>query len=107
MAEYELKFMFDWGSGICVWSNNEAANRKYGYAVESESLPVSKELAEELNFLASKHDEALDWSCPQNDLLWSVEEKAEFITAAEKVYNRLCGELGSDYHVELMKEFLI
>ena len=24
MGKYELKFMFDWGSGVCVWSTNAA-----------------------------------------------------------------------------------
>lgn len=107
MAEYELKFMFDFGSGVCVWSNNEAANLKYGYAVESEKLPVSKKLAEELNYLIAKYDEAIDWNCPQNGLLWNKEEKEQFIKAAKNAYNRLCKELGTNYHLKIMNNFLI
>lgn len=107
MAEYELKFMFDWGSGVCVWSSNEAAHLKYDYAVKSEKLPISKELAEELNYLIEKHDEAMDWDCPQNGLLWNEEEKERFIQTAKNAYNRLCKELGANYHLKFMDNFLI
>ena len=29
MEKYELKFMYDWGSGVCVWSVNAAAKAKF------------------------------------------------------------------------------
>ena len=29
MAKYALKYMYDWGSGICLWSANDAAREKY------------------------------------------------------------------------------
>jgi len=29
MAIYELKYMFDWGSGTCVWANNEASKKLF------------------------------------------------------------------------------
>ena len=34
MAKYEMKYMFDWGSGTCVWSTNDAAIDKYDYPVD-------------------------------------------------------------------------
>ena len=34
MAKYEMKYMFDWGSGTCVWSTNDAAIDKYDYHVD-------------------------------------------------------------------------
>ena len=43
--KYKLKFMFDWGSGVCLWSDNESAREKFGdYPVFCSDLPVSKDL---------------------------------------------------------------
>ena len=95
--------MFDWGSGVCIWSVNDEANKKYGYPVSSESLPVTQELIDELNALIEKHDEALDWNCPQNGLVWDKAEQMKFAENTVKVFNKLCIELGDDYHVELFK----
>ncbi|MBO7700714.1 MAG: hypothetical protein J6S47_06575 [Eubacteriaceae bacterium] len=58
---YKLKFMFDWGSGACVWSTNEASVDKFGdYPVMTDVLPVSQELKAELEHLIDWHDEALN-----------------------------------------------
>lgn len=39
MATYEMKFMFDWLSGTCVWSVNAAAHERYDYPVDLSSFP--------------------------------------------------------------------
>ena len=46
MPTYKLKYMFDWGSGVCLWSSNDKAKEKFGdYPIEEmEKLPVSAEL---------------------------------------------------------------
>ncbi len=62
--------MYDWGSGICLWSVNDAAREKYDYPIELDSLPLSDNLKNELEYLINKHDEALDWEYPPNPLLW-------------------------------------
>ena len=39
---FKPKYMFDWGSGACVWSTNEASVDKFGdYPVMTDVLPVS------------------------------------------------------------------
>lgn len=107
MAKYELRFMFDFGSGVCIQSANDETNRKYGYPISSELLPVTQKLIDELNALIEKHDEALDWSCPQNGLVWGKAEQMRFTENDVKMFNKLCIELGGDYHVELFKDHLI
>ncbi len=99
---YKLKFMFDWGSGICLWSMNEAAEERFGdYPVSTDVLPVSQNLKDELEHLIRKHDEALNWNNPSGDLLWNKTQIQEFITASKKAYSMLCDELGDDYEIEL------
>lgn len=101
MAKYEMKFMFDFGSGCCIRSINKAAEDLYNYPVLAEQLPISSELKSVLQYLIDKYDEALDWSCPQNGLLWSAEQIQAFKVDAIAAYERLCAELGVDYKVVL------
>lgn len=107
VAKYEMKFMFDWGSDSCVWSINNAARELYGYPVLTEHLPISSELKATLIYLTNKHDESLDWDCPQNDLLWSEEEMESFKANAVAAYKQLCIELGEEYNVVLWGNCLI
>ena len=101
MAKYEMKFMFDWAAGTCIWSINEAAREKYGYCVEFNSLPISQELLNVLEKLCDQYDQALDWKSPSNGLIWSLEKQNIFVEEAKSVYKKLCNELGDDYNVIL------
>ena len=104
---YRLKFMFDWGSGCCVWTTNDAARKLFGdYPVFPEQLPVSEQLKATLKDLIDKHDEALDWDYPPNALLWSEEEIKVFQTEAIAAYQQLCIELGEDYEVVLWPDLI-
>ena len=38
VAKYEMKYMFDFASGVCIWSVNTAAREKYGYPVKADAL---------------------------------------------------------------------
>ncbi len=97
--------MFDWGSGVCLWSTNQASEKKFGdYPVSTNVLPVSQELKNKMEYLIDKHDEALNWNDPAGDLLWDDTQVYEFITAAKKVYQMLCDELGADYDIEFYEQ---
>lgn len=64
MAKYEMKFMFDWGSGCCVWSINDAARELYGYPVLTEQIPISSDLKATLNYLIGQACEAAGLGLP-------------------------------------------
>lgn len=99
--KYKLKFMFDWGSGICLWSANKNAEEKFGnYPIATDDLPISKELKEKLEQLIEWHDEAFNWDDPSGDLLWDNEQVHEFMLAAKNLYLVLCDELGEEYELE-------
>ena len=98
---YKLRFMFDWGSGVCLWSANEDSLDKFGdYPVTTDVLPVSQAMKAELEHLIDWHDEALNWDDPACDLLWSDSQIQEFMTAAQKSYMALCDALGAEYEIE-------
>lgn len=89
MAKYVLKYMFDWCSGTCLWSVNKEAEEKFGYLIDLDEIPLSRNLRNELEYLIDKHDEALDWNCPSNPLLWSEQEQNDFIERAKKAFHRV------------------
>lgn len=99
--KYKLKFMFDWGSGTCIWAANNAARAKYGYAVDIDELPISEELCECMVRLCEEHDLALDWECPQNGPVWTGQEQKAFKERAKQIYQRICEELAEEFEIVL------
>ena len=100
MGKYELKFMYDWGSGVCVWGVNAAAKAKFShYPIETKDLPISQELINLLNKLIAQYDTALNWDEPGSELLWDKMQQVIFEEEAKSAYEQLCVELGPDYEV--------
>ncbi|MBP5457730.1 MAG: hypothetical protein J6Y37_14655 [Paludibacteraceae bacterium] len=100
---YKLKFMFDWGSGICVWSDNEAAKRKFNdYPIETDNLPISNKLKKTLDDLINLYDTCLNREEPNGDLMWDKNQIEDFLKMARGAYVNLCEELGSMYDIELI-----
>ena len=96
---YEMKFWFEHGGG-CLWSKNEKARIKYGYPIDNELLPISQGILKALDALEKEYRTILDWDEPQNPLLWSLEEKQDFIQKATAVCFKLQEELGAEYEIE-------
>jgi hypothetical protein len=98
LSKYYLRFWFEHG-GFCIWSINNQANEKYGYAINNKSLPISKDLLKEIDNLEEEYATYLNWNCPQNPSQWTKEQKTDFYDKANKVYLKLKEELGSDYEI--------
>jgi hypothetical protein len=99
LAKYKLKYWFEYG-GICIWGVNAASKDKFGYAIETISLPISDSLIEMLNKLEEEYHSYLDWDYPPNPSPWTEEHKQDFIRRATNAHERLCKELGENYEVE-------
>ena len=95
---YELKFWFEHG-GTCLWSKNEAAREKYGYAIELSDLPISETLTEQLVQLEEEYHSFLDWSDPRKTL-WGRAQKQSFLDRATLVYPKLQAELEQFHRIE-------
>ena len=105
MERYKLKFMFDWGSGVCLWSANENARNKLGdYPISCSELPISQELKDELNRLIEWHNEALNWNDPAGPLLWDDKQVKEFLAEAKRIYSALCDEMPEEYEIEFYNQ---
>ncbi len=98
---YEIRFFFDAGSGICLWSGNEEAIKKYGYPIDHWKLPLSENTKRKLEHLVAWFDTSLDWSNPSNpDTLWDEQETLNFNIAIDKSLKQLRQELPEpDYKI--------
>jgi len=100
MAAYKLQYWFEWG-GTCLWSANEAARERYGYAVDEQELPISGNLKRYLAYLQAYYQTQLDWDrAPAPSPWWTAEDTRIFRQKAQFAYRQLRQELGEDYEIE-------
>lgn len=108
MVKYKFKYWFEWGCSEdwcpCLWAADDVTGEKYGYSINLDELPISKELIHFLCELGVQHDEALDWDYPPDPLLWSKEEEKQFYQKAKEGYERLQEELGQEYEIIYCQE---
>jgi hypothetical protein len=99
--QFEIRFFFDAGSGICLWAGNELTKNKFSdYPIEVESLPISENLIKNLIHLIAWWDTSYDWNYPQGPTLWDIEECNYFNKKTEKTYKTLVEELAGNYHIK-------
>jgi hypothetical protein len=99
MNIYKLRYFFDPGSGICLWSANDLARETYGYAVNHEALGLPPAVGNRIAELIALFDTSIDWDCPMNPSPWSNAELAGFQAAAAELLQSLKGCLGSDFEI--------
>jgi hypothetical protein len=57
---YKLRYSFDFGSGICLWAENDSAREHFGYPVHSSNLPITSTLMHRVEFVLSWYDTFLE-----------------------------------------------
>jgi hypothetical protein len=100
MTVYRLKYMFDAGSGICLWAANDAAHGRFGYPVDADGLPLSEGLSARVRRLLEWYDRGLDWDDPGGPSPWDAAEEARFGAEARAVLAALRAELGPEFEIE-------
>ncbi|MCM1276657.1 MAG: hypothetical protein NC299_15075 [Lachnospiraceae bacterium] len=99
VAKYIFKYMFEWG-GVCLWSVNDAAMNKFGYAIDEQKLPISGNLKRLLWYLQAYHDNMLDWdNAPEGNPWWTEEDTVMFSKKRKFAYEQLQRELGDEYEI--------
>lgn len=98
MSQYIIRFWFEHG-GICLWSINDKAKARFGYAINNCDLPITKDLINELDNLEMLYIGYLDWEYPPNPSPWTAQEKADFRARADIAYEKLINELGEKFVV--------
>lgn len=95
-----LRYFFDAGSGVCLWSGNAEAEARWGYAVDHAALPLRESTRHFLQELVARFDTSIDWSDPGTaGGCWSAEERAHFRAAAADGLSLLRQELAGQGYV--------
>lgn len=98
LLKYVFKYWFEHG-GTCLWSMNDDARNKFGYAMDNKKLPISKALVDELYALETEYHGYLDWDYPPAPSPWKLKQKNEFKNRANEAHLKLKLELGSNFEI--------
>ena len=91
-----LRYFFDPGSGVCLWSASEDSRAAFGYAVDHDALPLSAQTKALLTELVARFDASIDWDCPTaRGPGWTDVVEREFLDAAHRGLRMIVAELGT------------
>jgi hypothetical protein len=99
MPTYRLRYFFDPGGGICLWSGNDAAQDRFGYPVDARSLPLPENTWRRVAHLCSWYDTSIDWNYPPDPSPWDASERKRFNAEAQKLLASLRHQLGADFEI--------
>jgi ribosomal protein S18 acetylase RimI-like enzyme len=95
-ATYHLRYFFDAGSGVCLWSANDAARTRWGYPVACDRLSLTTNTRHWAAYVLAWYDTSFDWNDPGGPSPWTLDEAARFDAAAQRLLGLLRAELGPD-----------
>ena len=98
-ALYRLRFFFDPGSGICLWSDNDAARERFEYPVDLGSLPLPESIRRRGYFVLAWYDTFADWDNSLEPTKWWQREWGAFVVAAQELLALLQAHLGPDFEL--------
>jgi hypothetical protein len=102
-ARYVLRFFFDAGSGVCLWSGNKAAEERFDYPVETAKLGLPPDLEREIEQLITDYDADFPWDDPGTRDPKRLEflrlNEAGINRRADALLPRLREALGPDFEV--------
>ena len=99
MEKFELRYFFDPGSGICLWSENDVAIERFGYAVELDGLGLNSALKLRAEELIARFNTSIDWTYPPNASPWSAMERERFKMDSARLLRSLQECLGPDFEI--------
>ena len=91
MAKYKIRFFVDYYN--LLWSGNEETKQKYDYPIDPETLPISKDLAEDLEKFRFHIDAKF------NGYVESLKDNSDLQEQVKNLIERLQQELGADYEI--------
>lgn len=96
---YRLRYLFDFGSGICLWAGDDRTHADFDYPIHSSKLPITATLQHRIEFVLAWYDTFLDWDHPPAQTQWSSTERAAFNQSAQEVLALLRAQLGPKFEI--------
>jgi hypothetical protein len=102
-----LRFFFDAGSGVCLWSQDDEAKARFGYPVEARDLDIPEDLRADIEQLVTDYDDTFRWDDPgSNEIveptrtMFGYEENPPFVTRVRALLPKLRAALGPAFEIE-------
>lgn len=109
---YILRFFFDYGSGGCLWSGNDAAYEKFDVGTldaethdfdenvtEEARIQLPKPIKQKVLYLDQLFCESLNWDDPGGPSLWNNDQWEDFLQMAHKLHTEISEYLGNDFEI--------
>ncbi|WP_432109186.1 hypothetical protein [Streptomyces sp. AA1529] len=93
------RFFFDAGSGGALWAATPEDRGSWGYCIELDRLPISRDLRDDLSRLTARYDTSLNWDRPTAPGPWREAECQHFNEAVHRALGRLRTELGPEWEI--------
>ncbi len=71
----------------------------WGYCIELDRLPISRDLRDDLSRLTARYDTSLNWDRPTAPGPWREAECQHFNEAVHRALDRLRTELGPEWEI--------
>jgi hypothetical protein len=96
---YRARFMFDPGSGVCLWGADPATVEAFNYPIETRQLSLSDNLHYALEALIAVFNTSIDWDYPPDPSPWSTEQWQHWTQTGDELLDRLRIELGASWEI--------
>lgn len=97
---YRASFFFDYGSGRCLWADNDRTRDRFDYPIDHDELPLSPATAATLTELCDRVDRSLNWDYPPHPGPWRQVECERFNADVAGAIARLRAELGPEWEID-------
>lgn len=109
---YRLRFFFDYGCGGCLWSDNEAAYKKYDVGtLDAEIYDLNGNISQEAKIklpdstkykiieLDKLYSESLNWEDPVGNSMWNKSQWDNFHSQSRELHREISNILGTDFEI--------
>lgn len=96
--KYVIHYWFEWG-GQCLWGGDERTKAKYGYAIDTDKLPLSDQTKKLMYEVGKFHDTSLNWNDPMAPSPWGKEDEAKFLKSRLELLEILRREIGDQFEI--------
>jgi len=109
---YRLRFFFDYQSGGCLWSDNEAAYQQFdtgpldaaiydqqGNLRQKPKIELPDFIRQKVLKLDHLYAESLDWENPGGPSLWDNAQWDNFYAQTSSLHQEITVFLGADFEV--------
>ncbi|MFN8428507.1 MAG: hypothetical protein U0V04_00875 [Spirosomataceae bacterium] len=114
---YRLRFFFDYGCGGCLWSDNEAAYKKYdvgtldaeiydlyGNVSQEARIKLPDSIKQKVLALDKLFSESLNWEDPAGDSMWDKSQWNNFHKQTRELHKEISLILGGDFEIIYKQE---